>query len=96
MSRLVAFAQHWKLPVPKVGIIYNDIKPVAQQVAREWQEKLEGRGLEVVLATGAGGILGYSSPDRPMCHTPLDSLVPPHFDGAMLFALVLGGDGTVL
>lgn len=89
-------AQRWKLPVPKVGIIYNDIKPVAQQVALEWQEKLEGQGLEVVLATGAGGILGYSSPERPMCHTPLDSLVPPQFDADMLFALVLGGDGTVL
>jgi NAD+ kinase len=82
--------------VPKVGIIYNDVKPVAHQVALEWQEKLIGRGLEVSLATGVGGILGYSSPERPICHTPIDSLVPPHFGAEMLFALVLGGDGTVL
>jgi NAD+ kinase len=82
--------------VPKVGIIYNDIKPIAHQAALEWQEKLSDRGFEVNLATGVGGILGYSSPERPMCHTPIDSLAPPHFDADMLFALVLGGDGTVL
>jgi len=82
--------------VPKVGIIYNDIKPVAQQAALEWQDKLTALGYDVILATGVGGILGYSSPERPLCHTPLDSLVPPEFDEDMLFALVLGGDGTVL
>jgi NAD+ kinase len=82
--------------VPKVGIIYNDIKPVARQVAQEWQEKLTALGYEVHLATGVGGILGYSTPERPLCHTPIESLVPPHFDDEMQFALVLGGDGTVL
>ncbi|HIK44961.1 MAG TPA: NAD(+) kinase [Leptolyngbyaceae cyanobacterium M65_K2018_010] len=82
--------------MPKVGIIYNDIKPVAQQAAVEWQEKLMSHGFEVSLATGVGGILGYSSPERPICHTPIDSLVPPQFDPDMLFALALGGDGTVL
>ncbi|PZV10100.1 MAG: NAD(+) kinase [Leptolyngbya sp.] len=82
--------------MPKVGIIYNDVKPVAHQVALEWQEKLIRRGYTVSLATGMGGILGYSQPDRPMCYTPLDSLVPPNFDADMSFAVVLGGDGTVL
>lgn len=82
--------------MPKVGIIYNDIKPVARQAALEWQEKLTNRGYRVVLATGVGGILGYSSPERPICHTPIDSLIPPHFDDTMEFILVLGGDGTVL
>lgn len=82
--------------MPKVGIIYNDVKPVACQVALEWEEKLTRQGYDVSLATGMGGILGYSQPDRPVCHTPLDSLVPPHFDADMSFALVLGGDGTVL
>jgi NAD+ kinase len=86
----------WKLHVPKVGIIYNDIKPVARQVAFEWKDKLTALGYEVHLATGVGGILGYSTPERPLCHTPIDSLVPPHFDEDMQFALVLGGDGTVL
>lgn len=83
-------ARSWNLPVPKVGIIYNDIKPVAQEVALAWQETLTNQGFDVRLATGMGGILGYSSPERPICHTPLDSLVPPHFDDEMLFALVLG------
>ncbi|MFZ4640505.1 MAG: NAD(+) kinase [Nodosilinea sp.] len=82
--------------MPKVGIIYNDVKPVAHQIAFEWQSKLMERGFEVNLATGIGGILGYSTPARPLCHTPIDSLVPPRFDASMLFVLVLGGDGTVL
>ncbi|MGF1569941.1 MAG: NAD(+) kinase [Nodosilinea sp.] len=82
--------------MPKVGIIYNDVKPVAHQAALEWQEKLMALGYDVSLATGVGGILGYSTPGRPLCHTPIDSLVPAHFDADMLFALVLGGDGTVL
>ncbi|PZV05624.1 MAG: NAD(+) kinase [Leptolyngbya sp.] len=82
--------------MPKVGIIYNDVKPVACQAALEWEEKLTRRGYTVSLATGMGGILGYSQPERPVCHTPLDSLVPPHFDADMSFAVVLGGDGTVL
>jgi len=82
--------------VPKVGIIYNDVKPVARQVALEWQEKLTVQGFDVKLATGIGGILGYSTPNRPLCHAPIDSLVPPCFDPDMVFGLVLGGDGTVL
>lgn len=82
--------------VPKVGIIYNDIKPAACQVAQEWQEKLTQLGYAVYLTTGVGGLLGYSSPERPICHTPIESLVPPDFDEDMAFALVLGGDGTVL
>lgn len=31
-----------------------------------------------------------------MCHTPIDQLVPSGFDSEMKFAVVLGGDGTVL
>ncbi|NEP16390.1 MAG: NAD(+) kinase [Leptolyngbya sp. SIO4C1] len=82
--------------MPKVGIIYNDIKPVACQVTQEVKAKLESLGHSVKTATGVGGILGYSSPDRPICHTPVESLVPDGFDEDMAFAIVLGGDGTVL
>jgi NAD+ kinase len=82
--------------VPKVGIIYNDDKPIACQTAEELQDKLISRGWKVALATGAGGILGYSNPGSPVCHTPVDSLSPPGFDDEMSFAIVLGGDGTVL
>lgn len=82
--------------MPKAGIIYNDIKPVACRVAEELRAKLVTCGWDVYLTTGAGGILGYSSPERPICHTPIDQLVPPGFDQEMAFAIVLGGDGTVL
>ncbi|MBF2034030.1 MAG: NAD(+) kinase [Leptolyngbyaceae cyanobacterium T60_A2020_046] len=82
--------------MPKVGIIFNDIKPVACQIAETWRDKLVDQGYDVCLATGFGGLLGYSNPERPLCHTPIESLVPPGFDDTMDFALVLGGDGTVL
>ncbi|MEM6434105.1 MAG: NAD(+) kinase [Cyanobacteria bacterium P01_D01_bin.115] len=82
--------------MPKVGIIFNDMKPAACEAADIWQEKLTDRGCDVHVANGLGGLLGYSSPGRPVCRTPIDSLVPPHFDKNMAFAVVLGGDGTVL
>ena len=84
------------MSVPKLGIIYNDLKPVACRVATELQDKLSASGWEVCMATGIGGILGYSRPDSPICHTPLEKLAPPGFDEQMMFAVVLGGDGTVL
>ncbi|MEO0455119.1 MAG: NAD(+) kinase [Cyanobacteria bacterium P01_A01_bin.114] len=82
--------------MPKIGIIYNDIKPVACQITQEIKGKLEDLGYLVKTATGVGGILGYSKPDKPVCHTPIESLVPDDFDEDMVFAIVLGGDGTVL
>lgn len=82
--------------VPKVGIIYNELKPLACRIATELGDKLRAWGWEVYVTTGVGGILGYSRPDSPVCHTPLDKLAPPGFDQEMTFAIVLGGDGTVL
>lgn len=82
--------------MPKAGIIYNDNKPVACRVAQELKDKLNSCGWEVCLTNGMGGILGYSSPDKPICHTPIELLSPPGFDKDMSFAVVLGGDGTVL
>ncbi|HEY9651517.1 MAG TPA: NAD(+)/NADH kinase, partial [Coleofasciculaceae cyanobacterium] len=82
--------------MPKAGIIYNDIKPVAIRMAMELKDKLMASGWDVYTATGVGGILGYSRPDSPICHTPMDKLAPPGFDEKMSFAIVLGGDGTVL
>jgi NAD+ kinase len=82
--------------VPKAGIIYNDIKPVAYRTAQELKDRLLACGWEVCMATGVGGILGYSKPDSPVCHTSIDHLNPPGFDRDMAFAIVLGGDGTVL
>jgi len=53
-------------------------------------------GWDVCITTGVGGILGYSQPDRPVCHTPIEQLIPPGFGKEMGFGVVLGGDGTVL
>jgi NAD+ kinase len=82
--------------VPKAGIIYNDVKPIASRTAVEIKEKLTTAGWDVVMTTGAGGMLGYSTPESPVCHTPIDGLTPPGFDRDTKFTLVLGGDGTVL
>ena len=82
--------------MPKVGIVYNDAKPVAEQVALDMKLWLEKRNIQTVLATGNGGILGYGKPDAPVCHTPIESLVPIGFDRDIMFVVALGGDGTVL
>jgi NAD+ kinase len=82
--------------VSKVGIIYNDVKPTACKVAEELKNKLSSRGWDVCLTTGVAGILGYSDLQHPVCHTPISQLTPPGFDKDMNFAIVLGGDGTVL
>lgn len=82
--------------MPKIGIIYNDVKPIAARVATELEDKLTAAGWDVCMATGVGGILGYSTPESPVCHTPIHGLTPPGFDSEMSFGLVLGGDGTVL
>ncbi|MFG6105924.1 NAD(+) kinase [Leptolyngbyaceae cyanobacterium CCMR0082] len=80
----------------KVGIIYNDVKPVACQVTQELRVRLEAYGCQVATATGLGGLLGYANANKPAKFIPIESLVPKDFDDAMDFAIVLGGDGTVL
>jgi NAD+ kinase len=82
--------------VGKAGIVFNDIKPIACKTAQELKQHLESLGWEVVMTTGASGILGYSRPDVLACFSEITSLVPPGFDEDMEFAIVLGGDGTVL
>lgn len=84
------------MPKPKAGIIYNDIKAIACKIASEVRDKLEANGWDVRMATGVGGILEYSTPGSPVCHTRIEQLVPPNFDPDMAFTVVLGGDGTVL
>lgn len=82
--------------MPKVGIIYNEVKPAACRVKTQLEQDLTARGCQVQVATGMGGILGHSKPDSPVCHTPIHGLVPPGFDKDVDFGIVLGGDGTVL
>ena len=84
------------MPKPKAGIIYNDIKPIACKVASEIEEMLSARGWDIRKTTGVGGILEYSTPGSPVCHTRIEQLTPANFDRDLVFAVVLGGDGTVL
>ncbi|HCF25965.1 MAG TPA: NAD(+) kinase, partial [Cyanobacteria bacterium UBA11049] len=82
--------------MPKLGIIYNGVKPIAGRVASELKDKLTAAGWDVCVTTAEGGILGYSNPESPVCHTPIEGLTPPGFDSQMKLVVVLGGDGTVL
>jgi len=82
--------------MPKIGVIFNDIKPIACKIATELQNQLSNEGYQVYLTTGYSGILGYSSPDKPVCHIPIEQTAPDNFDEDMDWAIVLGGDGTVL
>ncbi|MBP0016368.1 MAG: NAD(+) kinase [Cyanobacteria bacterium SBLK] len=82
--------------MPKVGILYNDIKPTACRIAGEIRDRLRDRGCEVLLTSSYGGILGFSKPGSPRCHTPIEHLAPPEFDETIDFGIVFGGDGTVL
>ena len=84
------------MPKPKAGIIYNDIKPIACKVASEIQSKLTSVGWDVRMATGMGGILKYPDPNIARCQIKIEDLTPDNFDSEVQFAVVLGGDGTVL
>lgn len=82
--------------MPKVGIIYNDSKPIAQRAAEDIQVWLDKRGWQTVLTNGLLGILGYAEAGQPAQYTKIESLVPEGFDRDIAFAVALGGDGTVL
>lgn len=82
--------------MPKAGIIYNDTKPIAQRVAQELTEFLLDQGWQVFSTTGENGMLGYTHPEDGAGYRPLEKIVPEGFDPEMRFAVVLGGDGTVL
>ncbi|MFN3360610.1 MAG: NAD(+) kinase [Pseudanabaenaceae cyanobacterium] len=81
--------------MPKVGIVFNDGKPIAHQTAAKMAQWLAERGWEAVITTGRGGLLGYSPPDK-VNFTPVEALVPPEFKEGLDFVVSLGGDGTVL
>jgi len=82
--------------VPRVGLIVNDGKELAVKTAKTFQKKLEDSGFEVVRVSSAGGLLGFINPDQYMSSQGYNSCVPDGFDSSILFAVVLGGDGTVL
>ncbi|WP_218081087.1 NAD(+) kinase [Anthocerotibacter panamensis] len=80
----------------KVGIIYNDTKPSALRAVKDLSELLAEQGCQVVTTPGWNGILGFSHRQGPICYTPIAQVTPREFDEQMEFAIVLGGDGTVL
>ncbi|MFQ3584020.1 MAG: NAD(+) kinase [Cyanobacteriota bacterium] len=81
---------------PKAGILYNDAKPAAKRSSETLSQWFQQQGWEVCVAPNWGGILGCAKPDSPICLTKVESLAPAGFDSSMQFAVVLGGDGTVL
>ncbi len=82
--------------MPRVGLIVNDGKELAVNTAKTFQKKLEDAGFNVVRVSSAGGLLGFANPDQYMCSQGYNSCVPDDFDSSLSFAVVLGGDGTVL
>ncbi len=82
--------------VPCVGLIVNDSKEIAVEIAHKIEERLELAGLTVIRAASAGGMVGFANPDQHMRTLGYNACVPKGFDSSMSLAIVLGGDGTVL
>ena len=80
----------------KVGLIVNDGKDLAVQTAKSISEKLEKSNYEVVRVSSSGGMVGFANPDQHVRPLGYANCVPEGFDASMEFAIVLGGDGTVL
>ena len=55
----------------KIGIIYNDAKPIACRITNDLKDKLTAYGYDVYITIGAEGILGSQGLEFPICHTPI-------------------------
>ena len=82
--------------MPRVGLIVNDGKELAVETAITLQSRLEKAGFDVVRASSSGGMVGFANPDQHLRMLGYNACVPEGFDTSMAFAIVLGGDGTVL
>tara|TARA_Y100001970_G_scaffold294355_1_gene451383 strand:- start:20708 stop:21613 length:906 start_codon:yes stop_codon:yes gene_type:complete len=82
--------------VPSAGLIVNDGKPLAVQTAITVQKKLEESNFEVIRVSSSGGLVGFANPDQHMRPLGYTACVPEGFNSSISFAIVLGGDGTVL
>ncbi len=80
----------------RVGLIVNDGKELAVETALKIQQRLEQAGHQVVRVSSSGGLVGFANPDQQMRMLGYNACVPEGFDASMPFAIVLGGDGTVL
>ncbi len=74
----------------------NDGKDLALKTALKIQKCLEKAGHKVVRVSSSGGMVGFANPDQHMRMLGYNACVPEGFDSSMVFAIVLGGDGTVL
>ena len=74
----------------------NDGKDLALKTALKIQQCLEKAGHKVVRVSSSGGMVGFANPDQHMRMLGYNACVPEGFDSSMVFAIVLGGDGTVL
>ena len=74
----------------------NDGKDLALKTALKIQQCLEKAGHMVVRVSSSGGMVGFANPDQHMRMLGYNACVPEGFDSSMVFAIVLGGDGTVL
>ncbi len=82
--------------VSRVGLIVNDGKDLAVKTALTIQQSLHKAGHEVVRVSSSGGMVGFANPDQNMRMLGYNACVPEGFDSSIAFAIVLGGDGTVL
>ncbi len=82
--------------MPRVGLIVNDGKELAVETAYKIQSRLEKAGYQVIRVSSSGGMVGFANPDQHMRILGYNACVPEGFDSGMEFAIVLGGDGTVL
>ena len=74
----------------------NDGKDLALKSALKIQQTLEKAGHKVIRVSSSGGMVGFANPDQHMRMLGYNACVPEGFDSSMAFAIVLGGDGTVL
>ena len=82
--------------MPRLGLILNDGKELSVETALHIQNRFEKSGYEVIRASSSGGMVGFANPDQHMRMLGYNACVPEDFDSSMDFAIVLGGDGTVL
>ena len=80
----------------RVGLIVNDGKELAVEIALKIQRRLEKEGHVVVRVSSSGGMVGFANPDQQMRMLGYNACVPEGFNSSIAFAIVLGGDGTVL
>ena len=80
----------------RAGLIVNDAKELAVKTAISVQQKLEKSGYEVLRVSSSGGMVGFANPDQHMRPLGYSTCVPEVFNSPIEFAIVLGGDGTVL